>query len=71
MKSERWMGEEKNIEKQLFTSFGLFFAGATPVKRDTNGKKKKAEGYQCTFNISSIFTEKGDCKKKKKGKKNR
>lgn len=60
------MGEEKNIEKQLFTSFGLFFAGATPVKWDTNGKKKKAEGYQCTFNISSIFTEKGDCKKGKK-----
>lgn len=29
--------------KQLLTSFGLFFAGATPVKpdRETEGKKKR------------------------------
>lgn len=55
--SEGWMmGEENNIGKQLLTSFGLFFAGATPVKPDRNGgKRKKGEGYQCSFSTSSMF----------------
>lgn len=60
------MGEEK---KQLLTSFGLFFAGATPVKPDRNGKMKRGEGYQCSFSISSMFRKKGECKKQKKAKK--
>lgn len=41
--SEGWMRKEKNIQEQLLTSFGLFFAGATPVKPDRKGKKKKGE----------------------------
>ena len=54
-------GEEKDIGKQLLTSFGLFFAGATPVKPDRNGEKEKRRlpvHFECTIH-------------QKKGRKNR
>lgn len=62
--SEGWMRKEKNIQEQLLTSFGLFFAGATPVKPDRKGKKKKGEGYQCTFSISSMLSKKRRLKRR-------
>lgn len=31
----------KNIRKLLLTSFGLFFAGATPAKPNGEGEKEK------------------------------
>lgn len=55
-------GKGKNIyRKQLLTSFGLFFAGATPVKKKKKKKEKVTIELQCIFHV-----KKGRMEKKRK-----
>lgn len=61
------MGEEK-IEKNNFTSFGLFFAGATPVNETQMGKRRRQKVTSALL-LHRPFLHKGGCKRKRIEKK--